>query len=184
MAKRRTRRRRFPLHLPDRRPAPLNLDRIDASSAISVSTPPPRSASDVGRGLLVSPDRACRARCGARRPPRCIRVHAAAGHHAGRNYLGGYSYLNHAAICAEAAPPPEATVAILDVDYHHGNGTQDIFAGRDDVVSPRSTPTRSWITRSSGAMPMKARRTSSTCHCRARPNGAATAGADAGTRLD
>jgi acetoin utilization deacetylase AcuC-like enzyme len=57
------------------------------------------------------------------------------GHHAGRNYLGGYSYLNHAAICAEAAlAAGKARVAILDVDYHHGNGTQDIFAGRTDVA--------------------------------------------------
>jgi acetoin utilization deacetylase AcuC-like enzyme len=56
------------------------------------------------------------------------------GHHAGRDYFGGYSYLNHAAICAEAALAAGCKrVAILDVDYHHGNGTQDIFAGRDDV---------------------------------------------------
>ena len=56
------------------------------------------------------------------------------GHHAGRDYFGGYSYLNHAAICAEAAlDAGRRRVAILDVDYHHGNGTQDIFAGRDDV---------------------------------------------------
>jgi len=57
------------------------------------------------------------------------------GHHAGRDYLGGYSYLNHAAICAEAAlRAGRRRIAILDVDYHHGNGTQDIFAGRDDVL--------------------------------------------------
>ena len=56
------------------------------------------------------------------------------GHHAGRDYLGGYSYLNHAAICAEAAlDAGSKRVAILDVDYHHGNGTQDIFARRDDL---------------------------------------------------
>jgi len=56
------------------------------------------------------------------------------GHHAGRDYLGGYSYLNHAAICAEAAlAAGQRRIAILDVDYHHGNGTQDIFGGRDDV---------------------------------------------------
>jgi acetoin utilization deacetylase AcuC-like enzyme len=52
------------------------------------------------------------------------------GHHAGADYLGGYSYLNNAAICASAAGK---RVAILDVDYHHGNGTQDIFAGRDGI---------------------------------------------------
>ena len=57
------------------------------------------------------------------------------GHHAGRNYLGGYSYLNNAAICAgEALAAGKKRVAILDVDYHHGNGTQDIFAGRNDVA--------------------------------------------------
>jgi acetoin utilization deacetylase AcuC-like enzyme len=57
------------------------------------------------------------------------------GHHAGRDYLGGYSYLNHAAICAEAAlSAGRRRIAILDVDYHHGNGTQDIFAGREDVL--------------------------------------------------
>ena len=57
------------------------------------------------------------------------------GHHAGADYLGGYSYLNTAAICAEAALAAGATrVAILDVDYHHGNGTQDIFWERGDVA--------------------------------------------------
>ena len=52
------------------------------------------------------------------------------GHHAGRDYLGGYSYLSNAAIAAVAAG---RRVAILDVDYHHGNGTQDIVAGSDQI---------------------------------------------------
>jgi acetoin utilization deacetylase AcuC-like enzyme len=57
------------------------------------------------------------------------------GHHAGRDYCGGYCYLNNAAIAAERAlASGRKRVAILDVDYHHGNGTQDIFAGRDDVA--------------------------------------------------
>lgn len=56
------------------------------------------------------------------------------GHHAGRDYFGGYSYLNHAAVCAEVACRQGRRVAILDVDYHHGNGTQDILAGRDDIA--------------------------------------------------
>ena len=57
------------------------------------------------------------------------------GHHAGRDYCGGYSYLNTAAIAAEwALAAGIAKVAVLDVDYHHGNGTQDIFAGREDVL--------------------------------------------------
>ena len=52
------------------------------------------------------------------------------GHHAGSDYFGGYSYLNSAAICAVAA---DKRVAVLDVDYHHGNGTQDIFTGREGL---------------------------------------------------
>lgn len=50
------------------------------------------------------------------------------GHHAGRDYMGGYCYLNNAAIAARRADALGlGPVAILDVDYHHGNGTQDIF---------------------------------------------------------
>ena len=57
------------------------------------------------------------------------------GHHAGRDYCGGYSYLNSAAVAAAAAiDAGRGRVAILDVDYHHGNGTQDIFTGRGDIV--------------------------------------------------
>lgn len=56
------------------------------------------------------------------------------GHHAGRDYLGGYCHLNTAAIAAEAAiAGGMKRVAILDIDYHHGNGTQDIFWRRGDV---------------------------------------------------
>ena len=56
------------------------------------------------------------------------------GHHAGRDYCGGYCHLNHAAVAAQAARDAGiARVAILDIDYHHGNGTQDIFWDRGDV---------------------------------------------------
>lgn len=58
------------------------------------------------------------------------------GHHAGRDYMGGYSYLNTAAIAAQHALSQGARrVAVLDVDYHHGNGTQDIFYARGDVLT-------------------------------------------------
>jgi acetoin utilization deacetylase AcuC-like enzyme len=57
------------------------------------------------------------------------------GHHAGADYMGGYCYLNNAAIAAEAGlAAGRKRVAILDVDYHHGNGTQDIFYERGDVL--------------------------------------------------
>ena len=48
--------------------------------------------------------------------------------------MGGYCYLNNAAIAAQACiDSGHQRVAILDVDYHHGNGTQDIFYERNDV---------------------------------------------------
>ncbi len=57
------------------------------------------------------------------------------GHHAGADYLGGYCYINNVAVAAQAARDAgHKKVAILDIDYHHGNGTQDIFYDRDDVL--------------------------------------------------
>jgi acetoin utilization deacetylase AcuC-like enzyme len=57
------------------------------------------------------------------------------GHHAGSSFMGGYCFINNAAVAAEAfVAKGAARVAILDVDYHHGNGTQEIFYARDDVL--------------------------------------------------
>ena len=56
------------------------------------------------------------------------------GHHAGARAMGGFCYLNNAAIAAQAMRDGGVErVAILDVDYHHGNGTQTIFYDRADV---------------------------------------------------
>ncbi|NDH11352.1 MAG: histone deacetylase family protein [Actinobacteria bacterium] len=56
------------------------------------------------------------------------------GHHAMKDQFGGYCYLNNAAIAAQRLRSGgHEDVALLDVDYHHGNGTQDIFYERDDV---------------------------------------------------
>ena len=114
---------------------PLKLDRIDALAgrySLDASTPLTTktwdaaywSAQSVLSALdaVLAGDRAAFALC---RPP---------GHHAGADYLGGYCYLNTAAIAAQAARDAGAKrVAILDIDYHHGNGTQDIFWTRGDV---------------------------------------------------
>ncbi len=57
------------------------------------------------------------------------------GHHAGIDLYGGYCFLNNAAIAAQEWRDRGADrVAVLDVDFHHGNGTQDIFYGRGDVL--------------------------------------------------
>ena len=76
------------------------------------------------------------------------------GHHAYRDMAGGFCFLNNSAIAAAHLRLKHERVAILDVDVHHGNGTQGIFYERPDVltVSIHADPDRSTI-RSSGAMP-------------------------------
>ena len=57
------------------------------------------------------------------------------GHHASNDQYGGYCFINNAAIAAQKLRYDGAQkVAILDVDFHHGNGTQNIFYQRDDVL--------------------------------------------------
>ncbi|MFO1089207.1 MAG: histone deacetylase family protein [Hyphomicrobiales bacterium] len=73
--------------------------------------------------LVSKGERAAFALC---RPP---------GHHAHDDLYGGYCFLNNAAIAAQMFLDQGASrVAILDVDFHHGNGTQDIFYDRGDVL--------------------------------------------------
>lgn len=73
-------------------------------------------------GLVNSGERAAFALC---RPP---------GHHAGSNFAGGYCFINNAASAAQWFRDQGAKrVTVLDVDYHHGNGTQEIFYDRPDV---------------------------------------------------
>ena len=58
------------------------------------------------------------------------------GHHAHADLFGGYCFFNNAAISAQAFRDQGAKrVAILDVDFHHGNGTQAIFYQRSDVLT-------------------------------------------------
>lgn len=56
------------------------------------------------------------------------------GHHAGRDHLGGFCLVNHAAIAATALRERLGRVAVLDVDHHHGNGTQQLFAEDERVL--------------------------------------------------
>ncbi|MEI7466689.1 MAG: hypothetical protein WCL57_00530 [Chloroflexota bacterium] len=72
------------------------------------------------------------------------------GHHAHADLCGGYYLLNNAAIAAhwltQNGKQTNAKVAILDVDFHHGNGTQAIFYARSDVffVSLHAVPERQY----------------------------------------
>ena len=56
------------------------------------------------------------------------------GHHAGKRFFGGFCYFNNAAIAANYLSR-EGRVAVFDIDFHHGNGTQDIFYKRKDVLT-------------------------------------------------
>ncbi len=65
------------------------------------------------------------------------------GHHSSHDQFGGYCFINNAGVAAEVLRNRGAgRVAILDIDFHHGNGTQDIFYERDDVffASLHGTP--------------------------------------------
>jgi acetoin utilization deacetylase AcuC-like enzyme/GNAT superfamily N-acetyltransferase len=74
-----------------------------------------------GADLLLSGERLVYALC---RPP---------GHHAERRVFGGFCYFNNAAIAAHQLSA-QGRVALLDIDFHHGNGSQDIFYRRNDVL--------------------------------------------------
>jgi len=67
------------------------------------------------------------------------------GHHACRGAFGGSCYLNNAACAAVALGP--GRVAVIDIDAHHGNGTEEVFRGRDDVVvgSVHVDPRAGWF---------------------------------------
>ena len=138
----------IPYAFPIRGRRPLTLDRIDAllgQHAFDAATPlapdtweaayrSSQTALAATRAVLAG-ERAAFALC---RPP---------GHHAGADYCGGYCHLNHAAVAAQAARHAGVErVAILDIDYHHGNGTQDIFWDRADVfyASVHADPARDY----------------------------------------
>jgi acetoin utilization deacetylase AcuC-like enzyme len=113
--------------LPDRRHEALGAFCFDtATPLVAGSYDAARAAVDValtamGRVLAGAP-----LAYGLCRPP---------GHHASRGMFGGYCLFNNAAIVAERLLAVGASrVAILDVDYHHGNGSQSIFWERPDVL--------------------------------------------------
>ena len=58
---------------------------------------------------------------------------------------GGYCFFNNAAIVAHHLADDRPKVTVLDVDYHHGNGTQEIFYDPTTSSSCRCTPTRTGL---------------------------------------
>lgn len=107
--------------------ARLGLYSMDNGSPLSAGTwAAAKAGADAAvsaAGLLGSGERGVFC---ATRPP---------GHHAGADFMGGYCFLNNAAVAAQALRQQGCDrVAVLDVDYHHGNGTQSLFYDRADVL--------------------------------------------------
>lgn len=107
--------------------AKLGLYSMDNGSPMVAGTwEAAKAGADCAAGAAALVSSGARSAFSASRPP---------GHHAGADFMGGYCFLNNAAIAAEGLLAHGAKrVAILDVDYHHANGTQSIFDARADVM--------------------------------------------------
>lgn len=120
----------FPLRNRSRPP----LDLIDRAGYYCIDTFTP-----INRNAWVAARRAVDATLTAAQGIVCGRRLAYAlvrppGHHAERHVFGGFCYLNSAAVAAHFLSA-FGKVAILDIDHHHGNGQEDIFYERDDVLT-------------------------------------------------
>lgn len=113
---------------PDNFAARLGLYSFDAGTPLTAGT---WAAAEAGAACAAAAATAvtggARAALALTRPP---------GHHAGHDFFGGYCFVNNAAVAAQALRDGGARrVAVLDVDYHHGNGTQSLFYERADVLT-------------------------------------------------
>lgn len=120
----------FPVRNPDRKPRDLNV--ASGYYCIDTFTPITSNVYLAARGAVD-----CALSCASKileghlisyalvRPP---------GHHAERKVFGGFCYLNSSAIAANYLSK-FGKVAMLDIDFHHGNGQQDIFYKRSDVLT-------------------------------------------------
>lgn len=107
--------------------AKLGLYSMDNGSPLAAGTwAAAKAGADTAASAAAHVAAGARAAFCSTRPP---------GHHAGPDFMGGYCFLNNAAVAAQwLRIQGAARVAVLDVDYHHGNGTQSIFYDRADVL--------------------------------------------------
>jgi acetoin utilization deacetylase AcuC-like enzyme len=120
----------FPIRLRERKPVDEEVQAgyycIDTFTPLTrnalVAAKASANCALTGAALIRDGERLVYALC---RPP---------GHHAERSVYGGFCYFNNAAIAAHALSA-RGRVAVLDIDFHHGNGTQDIFYARGDVLT-------------------------------------------------
>ncbi|MFO1328160.1 MAG: histone deacetylase family protein [Rubrivivax sp.] len=115
---------------PDNFAARLGLYSFDAGTPLTAGT---WDAAVAGAACAAS---AARALQGPAAPRATMALTRPPGHHAGPDFFGGYCFLNNGAIAAQALRDGGAQrVAVLDIDYHHGNGTQTLFEARRDVLT-------------------------------------------------
>lgn len=120
----------FPIRNPDRKPRELALQ--TGYYCIDTFTPIHRNVWEAARGAVD-----CALTCAGevlQGEPLAYALVRPPGHHAETNVYGGFCYLNTAAIAANYLSQ-FGKVAILDIDYHHGNGQQEIFYKRSDVLT-------------------------------------------------
>ncbi|HET7203412.1 MAG TPA: histone deacetylase family protein [Steroidobacteraceae bacterium] len=115
---------------PENFAARLGLYSFDAGTPVTSGT---WIAAAAGAACAVAAAQALRS---AERPRATMALTRPPGHHAGHDFFGGYCFLNNAALAAQTLRDEGARrVAVLDVDYHHGNGTQSLFYERADVLT-------------------------------------------------
>ncbi len=120
----------FPIRRPDRRPRDLPVQA--GYYCIDSCTPLYRNAYLAARASVdVAMTAAEEVLAGT---PVAYALCRPPGHHAERKVYGGFCYFNNAAIAAQQFAQHGRT-AVLDIDFHHGNGTQDIFYNRSDVLT-------------------------------------------------
>mgnify|MGYP000166418531 CR=1 FL=1 len=120
----------FPIRRPDRRPRDLPVQA--GYYCIDSCTPLDRNAYLAARASVdVAMTAAEEVLAGT---PVAYALCRPPGHHAERKVYGGFCYFNNAAIAAHHLSRHGRT-AVLDIDFHHGNGTQDIFYARSDVLT-------------------------------------------------
>lgn len=120
----------FPIRNPDRKPKDLEVLAgyycMDTFTPLSINAwRAARRAVDTCLSAARTVEQGRRLAYALVRPP---------GHHAERRAFGGFCYFNNAAVAAHHLSR-HGRVALLDVDYHHGNGQQDIFYTREDVLT-------------------------------------------------
>jgi len=110
---------------------PKLIETIKGGKFVNLETPPLPGIYEYAR---LSAGAAVRAMSIAFEEDKAFSLMRPPGHHAGKAKFEGFCYFNNIAIAVAKALQRKAKVAILDIDVHHGNGTENIFLGRKNVI--------------------------------------------------